>query len=504
MPDNPEIWSAAAMADQFDKIQKLPDPVKGAPNFHRIPGYKVYCTGQPTLEGFKNVLEKVCGTIYPKDGKIIWLNLRQEPSVYVNGVPICARPPNKIGEYAELGNVTRDSVKADEVEFKKVVDGRVKENGGKLKYVDINKKELEVEVKELVSLSEAMEGLKADYPELLHMRVPVCNSASPLETDFDIICQTLVGTSINTPIIVNDQVGLSRATTGCVIACLFKEFQINASFEGLVETVPGVNLDLLKMDKYTMDPSKDALFRGEFPVVLDLISKLKDGMGAKNECDKVIDKNGTPKTGGNGIKQLRENIAESKLSYEIMDDAAQAFLKVKIMDNIHKYYYLICFTAYMRDMAIEARSQKAEAEVTLPSSGKSAIPGNQLKLGKSFVDFMGANAALRDLVEAGKGNLQWERDIPPAALSNLEGLAKGDFQGNLGKIIHDIYQTAHQMFSDMPQGDHKKRAKYRFASKTLMRILPADKKKEVEDLIAKKTITLDLYEILGKCTWKPV
>ena len=48
---------------------------------------------------------------------------------------------------------------------------------------------------------------------------------------------------------------------------------------------------------------------------------------------KVIDKNGPPPT-GTGIKQLRENIAESKLSYEIMDDAAQAFLKTKIMDNI--------------------------------------------------------------------------------------------------------------------------------------------------------------------------
>jgi hypothetical protein len=47
----------------------------------------------------------------------------------------------------------------------------------------------------------------------------------------------------------------------------------------------------------------------------------------------VIDKNGPPPT-GTGIKQLRENIAESKLSYEIMDDAAQAFLKTKIMDNI--------------------------------------------------------------------------------------------------------------------------------------------------------------------------
>merc|ERR1711962_295693 len=506
MPENPEIWSAAAMADQFDKIQKLPDPVKGAPNFHRIPGYKVYCTGQPTLEGFKNVLEKVCGTIYPKDGKIIWLNLRQEPSVYVNGVPICARPPNKIGEYAELGAVTNASVKADEVEFKKVVDGRVKENGGKLKYVDISKKELEVEVKELVSLSEAMEGLKADYPELLHMRVPVCNSASPLETDFDTICQTLVGSSINTPIIVNDQVGLSRATTGCVIACLFKELQINASFEGLVETVPGMNLDLLKMDKYTMDPAKDALFRGEFPVVMEMIGKIKDGVGAKNELDKVVDKNGTPKTGGNGIKQLRENIAESKLSYEIMDDAAQAFLKVKIMDNIHKYYYLIVFTAYMREMAEVARTtmtDEQKAALTLPG-GKSAIPGNQLKLPKTFAAFMEENSGIRGLIDTGKGNLQWERDIPPAALSNLESLAKTDFKGNLGKIIHDIYQTAHTTFSDMPQGDHKKRAKYRFASKTLMRILPTPFKGEVEELIEKKEISLDLYEILGKCTWKAV
>merc|ERR1712156_1027307 len=193
MPDNPEIWKAAAMADHFEKIQKLPDPVVGCPNFRRIPGYKVYCCGQPTAEGFKNCLEKVCGTIYPKDGKIIWLNMRQEPNVYVNGTPICARPPNKIGEYAELGAVTTAALNADEPEFMRVVEGRMKENADKLKYVDIS------------------------------------------IADFDTICENLVGTGINTPIIINDQVGLSRATTACVIACLFKEFQINASFEGLVE-----------------------------------------------------------------------------------------------------------------------------------------------------------------------------------------------------------------------------------------------------------------------------
>merc|ERR1711899_7974 len=479
MADQPEIWKAAAMADHFEKIQKLKDPIPGVPNFRRVPGYKVYCCGQPTVAGVEAVLEKGTAT-YPKDGKIIWFNLRQEPTLYVNGEPLCARPPNKIGEYAELGDITRDLVKKDEPEFMKVCEGRAKDNGGKLKYVDINKQEKEVEVKEMKTLSEVIEGAKAKFPGLVHMRVPVCNSAAPLENDFDIMCETLTGTSINTPIIVNDQVGLSRATTGSVIACLFKELQINASFEGLVETVPGVNLDLLKMDKYTMDPSKDPLFRGEFPVVLALLEKLKGGKEAKNECDKVIDKNGTPKTGGNGIKQLRENIAESKLSYEIMDDAAQAFLKVKIMDNIHKYYYLIVFTAYMREMAEVARTtmtDEQKAALTLPG-GKTAIPGNQLKLPKTFVAFMEEHADLRGLIDTGKGDLQWERDIPPAALANLEKLASGDFKGNLGKIIHDIYQTAHIMFSDMPQGDHKKRAKYRFASKTLMRILPVKEKAE--------------------------
>merc|ERR1711874_339790 len=499
-----DMEKAVCMTDHFDKIQKLPDPIPGVPNFRRVPGFKVYCCGQPTLDGFEKVLEKVTGSIYPKDGPIIWFNLRQEPTVYVNGNPVCARPPNKIGEYAELGAITRDIVKDQETAFLGECKGRKSINGGKLKVVDINKKQSEIEAKELKSLSQAIEGLKEKFPGLVHWRVPVCNSAAPLETDFDIICKTLMGTTINCPVIVNDQVGLSRATTGCVVACLFKEFQISASFEGLIETVPGVNAALLKTDNYVMDQTKDALFRGEFEVVKELVSKMGDGMAAKNNADKIIDLNGTKKTGGTGIKQLRENIAESKLSYEIMDDAAQAFLKAKIMDNIQKYFYLIVFAAYIREAAAASRDAveaDQKAAVALPASGKCSIPATQLKLGKTFVEFLSGNAGLDALIDTGKGNLQWERDIPPAALANLEGLAAKDFKGNLGKIIHDIYQTAHVMFGDMPQGDHKKRAKYRFASKTIMRILPADMKKEIEALIETEKMTLDLYEILGQCTW---
>jgi len=324
-----------------------------------------------------------------------------------------------------------------------------------------------------------------------------------LEQDFDTIMETLVGTDINTPVIVNDQVGLSRATTGCVIACLFREFQITASFDGLLHTVPGVAADILKMDNYKLDPKKDPLFRGEFDVIKQLGEKLKGSEAAKKECDKIIDKNGTKKTGGTGIKQLRENIAESKLSYEIMDDSAQVFLKSKIMDNIHKYFYLIVFATYMReavDAAKNLSSDEHKQENTL-ASGKCAIPAKELKLPKTFQQFMEEHKELRDLIDKGKGDLQWERDIPASSLARLEELAKEDFYVNLGQIIHDLYQTAHVMFSDMPKGDHKKRAKYRFASKTLMKLLPEDMKTVVEDLIEKKTISLDLYDVLGFCTW---
>merc|ERR1719323_806729 len=313
--------------------------------------------------------------------------MRQEPVVYINGDPVCARPPDKIGEYAELGNVTRASVKSDEEEFLRVLEGRAKD-GGKLKIVDVGKNEKEVEVKELKTLHSVMEGVKEQFPGLTHNRIPVCNSAAPLEPDFDTLCNALLGTNVNAPVIVNCQVGLSRSTTGCVSACLFREFQLSASYEGLVETVPGVNQSVLRMDNYEIDKSKDTLFRGEFEVVKELLATFEDGAASKRECDKVIDKNG-PKPKGTGIKQLRENIAESKLSYEIMDDAAQAFLKTKIMDNIQKYFYLICYTGYLREQSRIAKDAGAE-EFKL-SGGKASVPTENLKLAASFCTYMDAH-----------------------------------------------------------------------------------------------------------------
>jgi len=204
---------------------------------------------------------------------------------------------------------------------------------------------------------------------------------------------------------------------------------------------------------------------------------------AKKQADKLIDLCGPKSTGGTGIKQLRENIAESKLSYEIMDDAAQAFLKSKIQDNITKYYMLVVFTGYLNDI-----------EAPPPNTAEEDI-----KLSKSFVDFMGAHADIATMIQKGKGKLKWERDVPEDIQAKLEKMATTDFFGNLGQIIHDILGTANKIYRDMADvGDHKKRAKYRFSSKTLMSLLPADELKKIEDKVERGEMTVDFYDILGE------
>ncbi len=66
--------------------------------------------------------------------------------------------------------------------------------------------ESEVEVKELMTLHDVMEEVKKKYPGLTHNRIPVCNSAAPLESDFDTLVNALLGTNVNAPVIVNCQV----------------------------------------------------------------------------------------------------------------------------------------------------------------------------------------------------------------------------------------------------------------------------------------------------------
>ena len=55
----------------------------GCPNFRRVPGYKVYCCGQPTVAGFEAALNKVTAQITLKTAMVdfvsgLWRDLPKD------------------------------------------------------------------------------------------------------------------------------------------------------------------------------------------------------------------------------------------------------------------------------------------------------------------------------------------------------------------------------------------------------------------------------------------
>merc|ERR1712008_355457 len=86
-----------------------------------------------------------------------------------------------------------------------------------------------------------------------------------------------------------------------------------------------------------------------------------------------------------------------------------------VMDNIHKYFYMIAFTAYMREMAALAISTATDEDKVKNglTGGKISTPGDQLKLTKSFASWMGEHGNLRTIVDEGKGTSSGRGTSPP-------------------------------------------------------------------------------------------
>ena len=138
-----------------------------------------------------------------------------------------------------------ESIEADEAEFGRMLKKR-SEDGGKIKVVSVAKVESEVEVKDIITLTDVIAALKEKFPKLVHLRIPVCNSAAPKEVDFDALCSALCGTNVNTPVIVNCQVSLKlievKALFKCKVLCkktikVETKILFNKKLSNLVQTV---------------------------------------------------------------------------------------------------------------------------------------------------------------------------------------------------------------------------------------------------------------------------
>merc|ERR1712109_433300 len=207
------------------------------------------------------------------------------------------------------------------------------------------------------TLTQIFGGLKEKVDKINAIRVPINQECAPDEECFDQIVALLKNTSASTPIVFNCQAGISRSTTGMIIASLIKEFQLASELNHMKGIVPDDILDALKKKKLGLPgidveapEQKNAMMAGQFEVVLELMDACgEQAKIAKAQVDKLIDL-GAPPPKGTGVSNIRECIIQDKMTFDVSADEWQAYLKEKIMANIERYFYLIVFAMYIREV----------------------------------------------------------------------------------------------------------------------------------------------------------
>ncbi|XP_031251036.1 paladin isoform X1 [Pistacia vera] len=366
-------------SDHFPGCQnkRLTPQIDGAPNYRQADSLRVHGVAIPTLEGIHNVLKHIGAQKEGKKVHVLWISLREEPVVYINGRPFVLREAERPFSNLEYTGINRARVEQMEARLKEDIVMEAARYGNKILVTDELPDGQMVDQWEPVSSDSVktpldvyeelqVEGYLVDYE-----RVPVTDEKSPKEQDFDILVDKISQADINTEVIFNCQMGRGRTTTGMVIATLVYLNRIGAS------GIPRTNSIGRVFDSGSNIPehlpnSEEAVRRGEYVVIRSLIRVLEGGVEGKRQVDKVIDKCAS-------MQNLREAIATYRNSIlhqpdEMKREASLSFF----VEYLERYYFLICFAVYIHSERAALRSS---------SFGHS-----------SFVDWMKARPELYSII----------------------------------------------------------------------------------------------------------
>uniref|UniRef100_A0A7S3QUH6 Tyrosine specific protein phosphatases domain-containing protein n=1 Tax=Dunaliella tertiolecta TaxID=3047 RepID=A0A7S3QUH6_DUNTE len=231
--------------DNFPGMQssKIAQTIPGASNFRGIPGMPIYGVGMPTVEGVRGVLRSVSGSSSPGAGRrvhALWVNMREEPMVYINGKPFVlreeVRPLKNMMEYA---GIDAARLEAMEERLKKDVLAEALRHGG---HILVAHESFErghygqlFDTWEEIDHPDAVQTPANVYSSLAHegfavkyVRVPVTDGTAPSYADFDAMVEAMVEWGRDDPMIFNCQMGIGRTTTGMVVASLVHMYHFQA------------------------------------------------------------------------------------------------------------------------------------------------------------------------------------------------------------------------------------------------------------------------------------
>jgi hypothetical protein len=331
--------------------------ISGAPNLYGMEN--MYSVGQPTTFGVKNVLK-----FLSSPGRCVWINLREEPVIYINGQPFVLRDKSfPFKNITSFKGISFKNVEEMEKRIKREVLIEAKINNGFIMlHEECEHQVLEecytmpLEVKTTREVFENLEGSSCAY-----FRLPLSSHGFTVENKtIGELHEIIEKKKANNPIFIfNSSRGFGRSTFAVILCTLIlRKFKFeNLKEDALWESSPEfhlldikggsshntVALKELKSKVYGLfgkdadiTPLMHIGLDGNYKVVNDIMCALLDKT-SKKTVDKIIDKYSAP-------WNIKWKIIERLVNYEIDKDEKHIEESVYLLE---KYLTLIIFNDYL-------------------------------------------------------------------------------------------------------------------------------------------------------------
>ncbi|KAA1467713.1 hypothetical protein DENSPDRAFT_832824 [Dentipellis sp. KUC8613] len=354
--------STLLKSDQwFSESQDMADGVRGAINFRNIPGTKIYALGQPTEEAIDEVVARV-KKAHPEADRILWITLREEPIVYVNGAPYCLRRERfSLRNMKDYGGISASRLEVLEERLKGDVITELQSLGGKLLlhtetpdgsvipvWEDVRESDVAV-LKEVMAARRGGSTETTSGVELHYIRIPITSERPPDFTDLNELIDAVLSTQgHHTPIVVNDQLGRGRSTIASIILILIEQWLESSR---LAQTTPVIgsrslaSFSISSLDSVAPNGTNAvAIRRQSYQVINNLLRVIRKGPAVKSVVDEAIDQCAE-------VFNLRDSIEEARTRAEqATDDRTKRTYAQRGLQNLRRYFQLIVFQAYLQSM----------------------------------------------------------------------------------------------------------------------------------------------------------
>ncbi|GLB40222.1 putative inositol hexakisphosphate [Lyophyllum shimeji] len=325
------------------------DGVRGAINFRFVPETNIYALGQPTMEAIDEVVEKV-KQAHPEAPCIVWITLREEPVVYINGAPYCLRREGfSLRNMKDYGGISASRLEVLEERLRDDVIAELREFGGRiLLHTETSDGAVvpvweEVTEENVVVLKDVMAARRRlNGMELQYYRVPMTAEQPPDFADLSDLIGVMMRASTNTPIVVNCQLGRGRSTLASIILLLIRQWLEHHQAVTQPTTPRFLRRSMSIVYNAGAIEGPAVQPRHSYGVINNFLRVIRKGPTVKNIVDDAVDQ-------CSAVFNLRDSIEEARINAEqATDEKQKRGFAQKGLQNLRRYFELIIFQSYLQ------------------------------------------------------------------------------------------------------------------------------------------------------------